>query len=108
MRRGELITNVGFLSGLAPAGIVLVCSLATSLFARAPTHYILSVVVLWAVGFSMFLKAKLSVIRQGILCSFGPKGMSRGNRVLYVSGYVVMGISLFLSMLLLAFCRVQT
>jgi len=64
--------------------------------------------MLWAAGFSMFLKAKLSVIRQGVRCSFGPKRMSHGNRVFYGSGYVAMGINLFLSLLLLGFYRAQT
>ena len=41
-------------------------------------------------GFALFLIAKLSIIRQGILLSWGSRRMSRGFRTCYRLGYGLM------------------
>lgn len=103
MRRGELIGNLALQFGLPLVAIALACTI--SLLTTAPGNYIFIMLLLSAVGFFMLLKAKLSLIRQGRLFSFGPKGMSRTNRIFYVLGYVVMGVGLLLSLVFLGFYR---
>jgi hypothetical protein len=49
----------------------------------------------------MFLKAKISVMKEGKLLSFGTKYMTQSNRNLYIYGYIIMGIGLILSLVLI-------
>ncbi len=110
MRRDELIANLVLQFGLPLVAVVtiLVCSILLSLLTAVPAYYIFIMLLFWAVGFLMFLKAKLSIIRQGKLFSFGPKGMSRTNQILYVLGYVVMGVALTFALVLIGFYRLGT
>ena len=108
LRRSEAIFNIAlqfYWLFLLPAAIVLGGLLR--LLTSAPFHYIFIMLLLWAVGFSMFLKAKLSVIRQGKLLSFGTSGMSRTNHIFYLLGYIIMAAGLLLSLVLLMFYRVR-
>ena len=54
------------------------------------------------VGFIMFAIAKMSVIRGGMLVSFGPSRMNRLMRFFYFSGYTIMTCSAFLVLLIAA------
>ena len=51
---------------------------------------------MYVAGGVSFLIAKVSVIRRGILVSFGSKRMSRGHRRLYRLGYALMIAALLL------------
>lgn len=110
MRRNELIANIFLQFGPAIILLVLsvVCVVAFDLLTTAPAYYVVTLLALWAVGFAMFLKAKLSVIKQGKLVSFGPGPMSRTNRTFYIWGYVVMALAFVMSLLLLAYYRGAT
>jgi hypothetical protein len=57
---------------------------------------------LYAVGYTLFLAAKLSVIRQGHLVTFGSRMMSRSYRWLYRLGYMLMLGAAVLTLALLA------
>ena len=46
--------------------------------------------VLYALGFALFLVAKLSLIRSGRVITFGSRFMRPGYRVLYRLGYALM------------------
>jgi hypothetical protein len=82
LKRSEAIFNIALQFCLPLVSIVFGCLFLISFLTSAPFHYTFIMLLLWAVGFSMFLKAKLSVIAQGKLLSFGPRGMSRTNRVI--------------------------
>jgi len=56
-------------------------------------------------GFAFFLSAKLSRIIQGHLVSFGSRGMSEENRRHYRLGYVLMGVSGALAVVLISALR---
>ena len=60
---------------------------------------------LYAGGFTSFLVAKLSVIRQGIRVSFGPKHMSPTHRALYYVGYILMAAGALYTVGILSFAR---
>ena len=53
-------------------------------------------VLMLALGFAMFAAAKLSVMRTGVLFSFGPARMTRSMRHLYFGGYVLIACSALL------------
>lgn len=55
---------------------------------------------LYGLGFSLFLLAKLSVLRQGLWMSFGSDHMSPWYRWLYRIGYCLMGLGFFFTMAL--------
>ena len=103
VRRSEAIFNIALQFGLPLAAIALGCLLW--FLAAVPVNYVIIMLLLLSFGFFMFLKAKLSVIRQGRLLSFGSGGMSRTNRTFYFLGYAVMAIALLLSLVLLGFYR---
>ena len=97
MRRYELAAMFAlFIVGIPVA--IIVAALFTSLFVNTPLETIVIMFLCWVVGFSMFFKAKFSLIRRGKLISFGSRDMSRTNRLFYLWGYVLMGIALFLSL----------
>jgi hypothetical protein len=64
-------------------------------------EYIIIIFLLYLTGFVSFLIAKISVFRKGIRVSFGAKQMSRFYQSFYISGYILMGIGLFLSIMVL-------
>lgn len=105
MRRGELILN--YFSTLIIAFCAIAMSFVVALLTKAPLAYILIMFLCWIVGFGLFLKSKISVYRQGRLLSFGTEGMSKLNRFCYRSGYAVMTIALFLSLILYFVFRIR-
>jgi hypothetical protein len=105
VRRSEAIFNIVLQFGLPLTAIAIGCLFW--LLTSAPLHYIFIMLLFWAVGFSMFLKAKLSVIRQSKLMSFGPRGMSRTNRIFYLLGYIIMTAGLLLLLVFSTFYRVR-
>jgi hypothetical protein len=107
MRRGELIINLVFGSGLPLIVIVIAISIAVGFLTDAPLEYELITLFCWVVGFGLFLKSKISVYKQGRLLSFGSEGMSKLNCFCYRAGYAVMTIALFLSLVIYLFFRVR-
>ena len=99
MRRGELIFN--YIVMLGPLVLVFLMVESWLIVSAAPTMYFWVMTALFLVGFVLFFKAKLSIIMSGKLFKFGPKEMSKANKVLYLSGYATMGLA-FVVMLGLA------
>jgi hypothetical protein len=102
MRRSEIYFNIFLTLGLPLLAVAVAC--VFPFLTNAPGH-LLIILLFWAVGFLMFLKAKLSLITRGKLFSFGLQEMSRINRIFYVFGYILMGVGLFLSLAILVFYR---
>ena len=67
-----------------------------------PTEVVAAIALTLAAGMAMLAVAKASVIRRGVLISFGPGPMTRGMRRLYFAGYGTMGCAILLTMLFLA------
>ena len=89
MRRGELILNLAFL--FLP--LVALGLLPIFLFGIA---YPLSLLLI-AVGFIIFLKAKISVIKTGKIISFGPGEMCSIDKRFYFFGYSMMILGFLLA-----------
>ena len=87
MRRGELILNIG---PPVIAVTALVVFIIVSSATKAPSTYSFVSTGLIVLGFLLFLKAKLSIIRKGRLISRGFRHMSAINRLLYCCGYLLM------------------
>ena len=94
MRKGELIFNYAIV--IMPLALGLVLAGFRGLYNRMPGSAFWSMAVFLLLGLALFLKAKLSVIRQGRLFTFGPSQMSKNNRMAYFIGYVGMGTGIFL------------
>ena len=67
-----------------------------SIALQKPTETGLFLVGLSVVGFGFFAVAKWSVIRTGVLNSFGPALMNRTMKIAYVTGYLIMGCAAIL------------
>lgn len=94
MRKGELVFN--YVIVLMPLVLGLVLAGFIGLYYTMPGPTFWSMVVFFILGFALFLKAKLSIIRQGRLFTFGPSQMTKSNRIAYFLGYGVMFLGLFL------------
>ncbi len=95
MRRGELIFNCALV--LAPLLLAATVAVVTSGGLQAPPLIFWSMLLLFAIGFSLLLISKLSVRRtRSLLFSFGPAQMNRRNRFLYFAGYGVMALGLLI------------
>ena len=94
MRKGELILNFTFIFGplVLGFGSLWAMGLAQSM----PRSTFWAMIGLFLAGFALFAKAKLSIIKQGHLFTFGPSKMSKVNRFAYFLGYAGMGLGLFL------------
>ncbi len=55
----------------------------------------------YGIGFVLFFVAKISVIKKKKIFTFGPSSMTKKNRILYKSGYALMGIAFILTIALL-------
>lgn len=114
LRRRDADGNVHYyaipfdpLALIAIVGIVMGSSLPLvfafrNLVARQPDETALAIASGLAVGLTMFVIAKWSAIRTGMLVSFGPMRMTRSMRLLYVGGYVTMGCAALLALLFVA------
>lgn len=94
MRRGELIINCSVVLG--PLVLSFGSALAAGLVYSMPQTSFWTMVVLFIAGFSMFVKAKWSVIKQGKLLTFGAAQLSKQNRVFYFLGYFGMGLGVLM------------
>ena len=90
-----LIALVGVLMGLSLSFVVAFRDVAM----HQPDQTALTIGVGLACGLTMFVIAKLSVIRAGTLVSFGPTQMARSMRLLYIVGYGIMGCAALLTLL---------
>lgn len=94
MRKGELIFNYAIV--IMPLALGLVLASFIGLCYRMPGSAFWTMAVFFLLGFVLFVKAKLSVIKQGILFTFGPSKMSQPNLIAYFIGYGGMGTGLLL------------
>jgi hypothetical protein len=93
MRRGELIANLLIAGGpILLMGIMFWSFFVVSIVASAPTVLYYISIVLFAMGFLMFLRAKWSMIVKGKFISFGSSQMTKFNRYLYLWGYTIMAV----------------
>ena len=60
--------------------------------ARNPVTTQAAVLILYVLGFTLFLVAKLSLIRSGHLITFGSRLMRPPHRALYRLGYALMAV----------------
>jgi len=96
MRRPELELIVNWVFFLGPAVLSLAAMISVHLVSSAPNDCFWIMVALYSLGFILFVKAKLSLILGGKRITFGPKEMSPHNRALYIIGYTLMALALFL------------
>ena len=73
-----------------------------NLVIRQPDQTVLAIAAGLAIGLATLTIAKSSVIRSGVLTSFGPARMTRSMRLLYIGGYVILGCTAILTLLFLA------
>lgn len=96
MRKGELIINLIVIFG--PAILLLLIIGAINIASSIPRLTLLLIIyALLTSGLIAITKAKLSMFRQGLFFSFGPKQMSRNNRFAYFAGYLCLFSSFVLS-----------
>lgn len=96
MRRYEGLINLLFAFG--PWALVTLMGLSIGLVGGAPLFWGCTAVGLYALGFGLFLAAKVSVIRRGIPISFGSARMTSGFRVCYRVGYALMAFAAVLTL----------
>ena len=99
MGQRQAIANIFVL--LLPHIIVFFIVFSVSVVNTDPPFWRLAIPAFYGFGFLLFLRAKLSILGTGRPVSFGSKRMSPGHRLLYRSGYFMMGLSLFLTLGLL-------
>lgn len=83
---------------LFPFIIVFFIVFSVSLINTVPTFWGLTIPAFYGFGFLFFLLAKLSILKTGARISSSSKPMSSGYRLLYLSGYFIMVLSVFLTL----------
>ncbi len=96
MRRYEALVNL--LLGFGPFAVVTLMVLSIGLVGGAPLFWGCTALGPYALGFCLFLAAKVSVIRRGMPVSFGSARMSSGFRVCYRVGYALMAFAAVLTL----------
>ena len=103
MKRYDAIGLFALVFGVPLFATVVGCFVP--LLVDAPFISVLIMLLSWVAGFSLFLKAKISLIRRGKPVSFGARHMSQENRTCYILGYVLMGVGLCFSLGIMAAYR---
>ena len=86
------VAIVGILMGLTLSFVIAFRELA----ATRPLQTACVLAIAIALGFAMFATAKFSVMRRGVLFSFGPARMTRSMQRLYFAGYALIAGSALL------------
>ncbi|VAW71133.1 hypothetical protein MNBD_GAMMA10-1650 [hydrothermal vent metagenome] len=101
MRKNELFINYFVILGPVIFSLISVTSMG---FVRSmPQLTFISMMALFIIGFLLFLKAKLAVINQGAIFSFGMSRMKKTDKYMYISAY---GCMLFGCFILLSFLTI--
>jgi len=100
MSQAHGLANLAILLG--PIAIGLILGLVVVNAGLRPLATATLSAAAYLLGFVCFVAAKISVIRQGHLISFGSRPMSRGYRRLYRVGYGLMVSAVVLTLGLLA------
>jgi len=87
----------GILIFVLPIAIGTPIFVSMSIASSCPWTCFAAILSLLFIGFMLFLKAKISLIKQGKLLVFGTKGMSKWNRLSYFCGYFLMLLAVILS-----------
>jgi len=95
--RPDTLVMLVLLPGIAVLGLLLAVLMPMAM--QQPVRFAWMTLALYAGGVASFVAAKISVVRRGVLVSFGSAPMSPGNRRLYRLGYVLMGTGLAFTML---------
>ena len=61
MKRGELLLNILFVGPIIIGAFV---ALSVPMYMNSPRQYVILILILYCIGFSMFLKAKISVMKK--------------------------------------------
>jgi hypothetical protein len=91
-----------FLLGGAPVVAAFASVLVASLLHIADGTVLAVLFPVPSIGFALLVSAKLPLLRKGRLGSFGPAQLSSLGRVLYWSGYIVIGFGALFALQLLA------
>ena len=93
MRKGELFIN--YLVTIGPVIFLVLLSLSTSLANSMPQTASILMIALLVIGFSLFIKAKVSIISKKRLFTFGSMNMTTINKYMYYVGYGLMLMGFF-------------
>ena len=108
MRKSEFIANLMLMFGLPFLVVPVIIYASFSIVGLFPQICYWATLLFFLLGFGVFLKAKLSLIKQGNLFTFGIKGMSKINQVFYTVGYILM-LSGFIFMIgILLYCKLYS
>ncbi len=99
MFKDETIINLIFFPAIIAIGLLMSFLLFGAM--TKPIGYATAAVAFYAIGFGLFLTAKIQNIRKGHLLSFGSSQMSSPWKWAYRIGYILMVIGMVLTMVLL-------
>lgn len=94
----EPLVLVAFV-GVAVALLLPLLVAFRNLAIEAPGRMAMAIAGVLLLGFVMFARAKLTMIRSNRFLSVGPRHMSRTMQVLYMAGYALMALGAVLALL---------
>lgn len=100
MRRQEAIANLVISFGPIASAAVFFPFVSQAIL--APIEFGFFTLASYAVGLALFLLAKASLLRRGVLFSFGSGPMTPRYRLAYRTGYALMGLGLVATLTSLA------
>ena len=92
---------------LAPLVMAVAVALFLPMAIASPSAWGVSTVLAFAVGFAVFVSAKVPMLRKGRWWSFGPSDMPTTLRTRYWAGYVVMAIAFLMTLALAVSLQVR-
>lgn len=98
-RSSSLFTIVAELTPLV-AGVIVVAFIP--LAGREPIAWALVTLATYAVGFALYVSAKLPMLKTARWWSFGPGALPENLRRRYWAGYAFMGVGLLMTLALSA------
>lgn len=105
MFREGAIANAVLFIGPALLGVIMAILIPNALVNQ--TSFAWATILFYGLGLTLFVIAKLSLVRQGIRVSFGSDKMSPWYRWIYRAGYCLMGLGIVATMVLVVGTRVS-
>ncbi len=106
MFRESAIANAVIFIGPALLGVIMAILIPNALGNQ--TGFAWATMLFYGLGLTLFVIAKLSLIRQGIRVSFGSDKMSPWYRWIYRTGYCLMGLGVLSTVALVVMTRVSS
>lgn len=100
MFKTDAIINVIFM--LSPIILGLMFGMFLPMALSSPMEFTNLIFISFATGFSLLFVAKLSNFKNGIYFSFGTSTLKKQHKLLYLSGYGLMFLGLFMSAVFVA------